>query len=156
MKVVLNGSGLRGPCVQRLNEQWGRPSYKCQALLAEAMYYGHMMKCVLNLRVGDADGPTIRRRLCELQRRTLNPKPQTLNPKPQTLNWTHLKPEELLTKANVEASYLACASPQYPVPKGPRTQIIGFRAPNTINIIVFGPLDPYTVPTYPIYPPITP
>ena len=26
------------------------------------------------------------------------------------------------------------------VPKGPRTQIIGFQGPNTINIIVFGPL----------------
>ena len=24
-------------------------------------------------------------------------------------------------------------------PKGPRTQIIGFQGPNTINVIVFGP-----------------
>ena len=29
--------------------------------------------------------------------------------------------------------------PDGPNPKGPRTQIIGFQGPNTINIIIFGP-----------------
>ena len=36
----------------------------------------------------------------------------------------------------------ATKSVLYPSPKGPRTQIIGFKGPNTIILMVFGPLNP--------------
>ena len=42
--------------------------------------------------------------------------------------------------------YGFCSDHGQSVPKGPRTQIIGFWGPNTINNIVFGPYN-YLGPT---------